>query len=190
MPISLPPVLAGQAKASDKEVATAQEAMVQVFSREQDAAMEGRAVIAAAVAAGEDIQLHVYNNRLPSCHYVFKDGSQATFVNGIYKTGNPYEIEQLDKEVRMNHPHIFIDKSTPAVVSAKLDADPMAALRDKLRAEIIAELKPKDMGSNRTLGSGELVPAGTDKVQENVAGQGGNALPAALVAALNKNRAS
>jgi hypothetical protein len=143
------------------------------------------------VEAGIDLELHIYSNRLPSCHYVFKDGSQATFVNGVYKTANPYEIEQLDKEVRAGHPHIFIDKRVPHVISAKLDADPMAALRAQIRAEILAESAPTQMGNNRVMDGNSLKPASTADVAVATAGgvNGGASqqLPASLMAALNKN---
>lgn len=188
---NLPPVLAGQQKSSDKEVASAQEAMVQVFTAEQEARAAGNEVVNAAAEAGQDVDLHVYHNRLPSCHYVFKDGSQGTFVAGVYKTANPYEVEQLDKEVRLKHPHIYVDKTKPAVISAKLDADPMAALREKIRAEILAESAPKDMGANRVMDGNSLKPASTADVAVATAGgvngSASNALPASLVAALNKS---
>lgn len=183
-----PPVLAGQIKSSDKEVANAQEKMAQVFQVEQDARAAGNEIVQQAKESGEDVQLHVYNCRLPSCHYVFRDGSQATFVAGVYKTANPYEIEQLDQEVRRGHPHIFINKET-AVVSAKLDADPLAALKAKIRAEILAESDPKDFGTNPDTASKILQPAGTNQVAAAIAGgmsATGKPLPAALVAALNK----
>lgn len=189
MSFNTPPVLAGQMKSSDKEVANAQQQMVTVFQAEQDARAAGNEVVQAAKEAGEDVQLHVYKNYLPSCHYVFKDGSQATFVAGEFKTANPYEIEQLDAEVRRGHPHIYIDKTKPAVVSAKLDADPMAALREKIRAEILAEQAPRNLGTNQDTASKLLQPAGTDKIAAAVAGgmsATGQPLPASLVAALNK----
>lgn len=181
-----PPVLAGQMKSSDREIAAAQQTMSSVFEKEQEARAAGNEVVQLAKESGEDIQLHVYKNYLPSCHYVFKDGSQATFVAGEYKTANPYEIEQLDAEVRRGHPHIYIDK-TKAIVSAKLDADPMAALRDKIRAEILAESAPKDMGSNVENDPTRLKPAGTDKVAAAVANGMSQSLPQSLMAALNKN---
>lgn len=184
-----PPVLAGQMKSSDKEVASAQEKMAQIFQNEQESRAAGNEVVQAAKESGEDIQLHVYNCRLPSCHYVFKDGSQATFVAGVFKTANPYEIEQLDAECRRGHPHIFIDKNAPAVVSAKLDADPIAALKAKIRAEILAEGDPKDFGTNPDTASKILQPAGTNQVAAAVAGgmsSTGQPLPASLMAALRK----
>jgi len=185
-PNTTPPVLAGQARASDPEIAKAQETMATVFQQEQNARAQANESLNTARDNGEDVQLHVYKNRLPSCHYVFKDGSQATFVNGEYKTANEYEVQQLDAEVKRGHPHIFIDK-TNAVVSSKLDADPMAALREKIRAEIIAEQAPKDFGSNQT-GQNVLKPAGTNQVAAAVAGgvsSTGQPIPAALKAALN-----
>lgn len=184
---NLPPVLAGQMKSSDKEVATAQEQMAAIFVAEQERAINGRIAVQDQIEAGQDLQLHVYKNRIPSCHYVFRDGSQATFVNGEFKTANPYEIEQLDKEVRMNHPHIYIDKTVPAVVSAKAEADPMAALRAKIRAEILAESAPQDMGSNRPQDGSALKPSSTADIATAVAGgvaATGQPLPAALRAAL------
>lgn len=193
-----PPVLAGQSRSSDKEVAAAQETMASTFSREQEAAGNAREQVNKLIAAGEDLQLHVYKNHLPSCHYVFRDGSQATFVNGEFKTANPYEIEQLDSEIRRGHPHIYISKDAPAVVSAKLDADPMAALRAKIRAEIELENAPKDMGANRPMDGTQLKPANTSDVAAAVAGGAptaasiasssgtGQQIPAALKAALNK----
>lgn len=190
MPINTPPVLAGQMKSSDKEVATAQEQMVQAFTSEQEKSAAARQEVNTQIAAGEDLQVHIYKNHLPSCHYVFKDGSSAVFVDGVFKTANPYEIEQLDKEVRLNHPHIYIDRTVPSIVSAAAIADPMSALREKIRAEILAESAARDMGSNQVQDGTALKPSSSDVMGVlGVASNNGsqqNALPASLQAALNK----
>lgn len=187
MPINTPPVLAGQSRSSEPEIAKAQETMASVFEREQVARADASATLQDKVDAGEDVQLHVYKNRLPSCHYVFKDGSQATFVNHEFKTANEYEIAQLDKEVKLNHPHIYIDKAN-AVISKKLDADPMAALREKIRAEILAEQQPKDMGSNIVQDGTQLKPSSTADIAPASANGIAQPMPQSLMAALAKNQ--
>jgi hypothetical protein len=184
---TLIPALAASQKSAEPEIAKAQEQMAATFSAEQEKSALAKQALAELLASGAEVQLHIYKNRLPSCHYVFKDGSQATFVKGVYKTANSVEIEQLDKEVRSGHPHIFIDKNEPAVISSTDDADPMAALRAKIRAEILAENTPRDLGNNLDPADKKLNVAGTDQVAQNVSNGAAALMPAALLAAMSKN---
>lgn len=95
--------------------------------------------------------LRVFKATLPSVNYIFKNGKPAIFVNGMYTTDVPFEIEELDAEIATRHPHIFIDESMREIDSAKVD--PIAALREKIIAEYKAKMEAatahdNDLGNN------------------------------------------
>lgn len=182
------PALAAQGGlSSDKEVANAQKQMVEVFTSEQAKSAAAKDALASDIAAGKEVMLHVYHNRLPSCNYVFKDGSAAPFKDGVYRTAVATEIVELDNEVKRNHPHIYINKEA-AVVSDKL-VDPMAALKDKLKKEILAEQEReanKDFGSNLQPGEQRLNASNSKDMAANISNGAASlqALPPSLLAAL------
>lgn len=73
---------------------------------------------------------------LPSCKYYFADKTEAVFLNGRFRTNRQSQIDELNAEIELGHPHIH----SPREVS-ELKEDPLAGMRAKLRAEFIAELK-------------------------------------------------
>lgn len=83
----------------------------------------------------------LYKSRMPSCQYFFKDGSRADFVNGRFSTDEEDKIEQLDKELKANHPHIYVDDNEVEVDTEK--QDPLEHLRAKFIAEYLKEQKDK-----------------------------------------------
>ena len=80
--------------------------------------------------------LQLYKIRLPNCvagKYIFLNGKEAAFIGGRYATAVPTEIEQLDKEIEMDHPHIYRDAEEMTMDSDV--KDPLAVLRDKFFKE-------------------------------------------------------
>ena len=117
--------------------------------------------------------LRVFKATLPSVNYIFKNGKPAIFVNGMYTTDVPFEIEELDAEISTRHPHIFIDESMREIDSAKVD--PIAALREKIIAEYKATMAAAtSMDNDRgTAEAPKLKPASTSDIMEAAAGGSG-----------------
>lgn len=125
--------------------------------------------------------LRVFKATLPSVNYVFKNGKPAIFVQGVYTTDVPFEIEELDAEIATRHPHIFIDESMREIDSAKVD--PIAALREKIIAEYQATMAAatsldNDLGNST---QGALKPASSVDIAAASAGGSGAGLAARLV---------
>lgn len=125
--------------------------------------------------------LRVFKATLPSVNYIFKNGKPAIFVNGMYTTDVPFEIEELDAEIATRHPHIFIDESMREIDSAKVD--PIAALREKIIAEYQATMAAatsldNDLGNST---QGALKPASSVDIAAASAGGSGAGLAARLV---------
>lgn len=88
-------------------------------------------------------------SNLPSCKYIFTTGKVAHFVQGIYRTADKKEVAELTADIEAGHPHISFGAER-LVDTAKLD--PMAALREKIIAEYVANEKAatntaNDMGT-------------------------------------------
>lgn len=90
--------------------------------------------------------LHVFKSTLPSINYIFKDGRQAVFTHGMYTTDNQKFIDELNEEIAAGHPHIVVDPDKRTMDSSELD--PIANLRERLRAEILAEMEKASDPSN------------------------------------------
>lgn len=85
-------------------------------------------------------------------HFGFPGGGTAIFFNGRYRTDNPEEIKELKSEVDKGNPYINSYREVDA-----LKEDPLAALRAKLKQEVLEEFKrgearatnpDNDMGGN------------------------------------------
>lgn len=131
--------------------------------------------------AEEIVILNVYKSQVSSIKYVFKDGREACFVNGIYRTADAAEIEELDKELSGGrHPILYIDKAEKTIESNRID--PMAVLRENIIAEYLAEQAAlndptRDMGNTK---QEPVKPASTADVGAAAAGGDGSASAAAL----------
>lgn len=82
--------------------------------------------------------------------YIFKNGKEAPFVAGRYITDIKSEIEELEHEVSLSHPIIFIDANEKEVDASKLD--PVEEIKRKAIAEFIvsqaaANSKTNDRGN-------------------------------------------
>lgn len=122
----------------------------------------------------------VFRSTLPSCVYVFKAGKHANFIDGKYRTNIAHEIAELDAEIAAGH--TFISSKPEELVSA---VDPMTALREKFRAELLAE-QAAAAKTNPNIGStdqGKLNVASSEAVKQLSAGSSSPAgAPAPAVA--------
>lgn len=99
---------------------------------------------------------HIFKSTLGSSQYIFGGdpekksdpirGKVAHFMQSVGKTGSEFktaveaEIKELKAEISAGHPHIFQD-ANPVNQTIDSDADPLAALKAQIRAELIAEGK-------------------------------------------------
>lgn len=128
--------------------------------------------------------LRVFKSTMPSVNFIFGNGKPAIFQAGVYRTDVAEEIQALEYEVRLGHPHIYIDPAEQEVDSELLD--PMTALRAKIREEILAEeaekaLKASDI--SRDMGTSDqssVKPASTVDIAPAAAGGSGASLVASL----------
>lgn len=96
-----------------------------------------------------------FQSRLPSSRYIFKDGTVATFVNGEFLTDVESQIAELMSEINSKnaHPYIYVD---PERKEVDIEADPQAALKAQIRAELEAEMLLKNLNpSSVNMGSTE-----------------------------------
>jgi hypothetical protein len=77
----------------------------------------------------------LYKSRIPSVNYLFRNGKPAIFVNGRFSTAVPAEIEELDHEVALGHPTIYVDAAEATIDVSKT---PYEAIREKIIAEYLA----------------------------------------------------
>lgn len=98
-------------------------------------------------------QLHVFRSSIKSIQVVTGSGRKILFVNGIFYTKHPEEIEFLNSMVQDNR-GIYVDAGRAVIDEG--DLDPMATLKAKLRQELLAEmqvqLNPENDRGNYTQG--------------------------------------
>lgn len=95
--------------------------------------------------------LHLFQSNLQSHNFVFKNGTVAHFIRGVYTTDIESEIDELNAEIKARHPHIFIDPNRVTIAADELD--PMSALKKKLKEEIRAEMEAAAGTTTRNMGS-------------------------------------
>ena len=113
---------------------------------------------------------HLFKTRMASCNYVFPNGKVAIFVNHMYFTDSPYEIEQLNKEIELGHKELHVDPNEITVSEDR--SNPVAALRRRIaeeeRAKIMAELaEGRDFGKSD---QSVFTPASTSTIAPVTAG--------------------
>ena len=126
--------------------------------------------------------LTVFKSSLPSINYIFKNGKPAIFINGAFRTDVDWEIGELTNEVKLGHPHIYIDKNEVTVDSAMLD--PMAQLRARIIAEEAEKIRAAAGNPDRDMGTSEqqkLNVGTTRDIAEAAVGGSGTSLAARLV---------
>lgn len=84
---------------------------------------------------------------IPSCKYLFANGTAAYFTDGRYATQDEKEIEELEAEIKARHPHIYIDANEKETEAAILD--PMSSLKKRIIEDYLKEqASGKDMGTS------------------------------------------
>lgn len=87
---------------------------------------EMRAREAAKTAAENETRY--YRSVIPSINFIFPSGKAAIFVKGVYKTNMENEIECLDREVKLGHPHIQF------MTAEEAKAAPLAGFSEEILA--------------------------------------------------------
>lgn len=123
----------------------------------------------------------IYKATLPSVNYIFKNGKPAIFIQGKYATAVVAEIAELDDEIALGHPHIFVDPNEAEIDSNALS--PIEALTAQIRAQLVAEMQAatdpsNDMGTST---QGALKPASTSDIAAAAVGGSGEGLSARLM---------
>ena len=85
----------------------------------------------------QESRFHVFFSHAKSMQTVTGDGRKIVFVSGKYYTKHAGEIEFLKSMVEENR-GIYIDPNLLTVSEA--DRDPVQALKNKIRQEILAEM--------------------------------------------------
>lgn len=142
--------------------------------------------------------LHVFKAKVPYVKYAFGDGREAEFIKepgstyGVYYTNQPELIDELNHQIKMRHPLIFVDPAQPTIVAE--DRDPKIRQRKQIIADLMAEGWMKtdpsnDMGA--TIQGNLKVASTTDIAATAAGGDGANdtARLAALAAQLSKTAA-
>lgn len=125
--------------------------------------------------------LRIFKSSLPFVNYVTRAGKQLVFMGGKFMTSVEAEIKELEEEVAGGHPHIYIDPKEKEV-DEKL-ADPMAALKDKIIKDYLAEQAAATLDPDRNMGEstqGKLMAATSKDVGAAMAGGSGAQLASQL----------
>jgi hypothetical protein len=139
--------------------------------------------------------LRVYKSTMPSCNFIMPNGKPIIFQQGVYYTSNEQEIQTLDYEIKLGHPHLFIDAAQVEIESE--DLDPLNALKKNVvgkmtREELIAALQAKELEAidpNRDMGESaqdSVKPASSRDVAPAAAGGSGASLVAKLTGIKSK----
>ncbi len=137
---------------------------------------------------------YLFKSPTPNWVYIFPNGKRLIFSKGIATTSDPKEVAHLNLEIELGHPQIFVD---PNEVQVSLDrVDPIAALKGRLRMELLAEIAQEmaaatnpgnDMGKSE---QGKFKPASTSDMLAVTANGDAAARMAALRAATAKVESS
>lgn len=118
----------------------------------------------------ETTKLHLFKTRMPngSMQYIFGSepikGRVANFVRGMYATKDPIEVDELKKEVSLNHPHIYVEPGLEVVDEDFLN--PIEAIKRQAREEMLKELLSKgvDLKDFGTYDHKKFKPTSTTEV--------------------------
>ena len=129
--------------------------------------MHTAALKANMAADSTKVTARVFRSNISSSRYVFKNGKVAPFIGGKYTTDIKHEIDELDTEIEMRHPHISANKEEVVNV-----VEPLEALKAKFFAEFQAAqatnlLKSNDAGTSE---QGKLNVANSTTVAAGMAG--------------------
>ena len=113
--------------------------------------------------------LRVYKSTVPSIVYICKNGKPCNFIQGVYRTDIEAEIQELDAEIALKHPQLYIDSNEREIDSELVD--PVAALRASIIADYLAtQAKVTDPEHNMgSYAAGQVVPASTKNIASAIA---------------------
>lgn len=139
--------------------------------------MHTAALKANMAADSTKVTARVFRSNISSSRYVFKNGKVAPFIGGKYTTNIKHEVDELDAEIEMKHPHISANKEE--VVNT---IEPLEALKAKFFAEFQAAqaaniLKDNDAGISE---QGKLNVANSTTVAAGMSGSSSTATAPAL----------
>lgn len=112
----------------------------------------------------------VFKSYIPSSKFVFASGKECNFVGGEYFTDDPKDIKELESEIKLGNPHIYIDPDKVEVDTDTLDPIEFIkrkAISDYIAAEAVATKATNDMGKTATQ---KLNPANSSTVKHGAAG--------------------
>lgn len=118
----------------------------------------------------------VFKARIPSVNYIFKNGKPAIFIAGRFLTDIPAEIKELEEEIALGHPHIYVDDNEETVEAAD-PGELMMGLREKFFKEF-QEAHQRALNPDNDMGSTDQVPlnpASSTDVATAAAGGDGSA---------------
>lgn len=125
--------------------------------------------------------LHVYQSTIPYVKMIRTDGKELAFREGKYHTDDKGDIEFLEKEIAIGHPHISKPQNESEQVIESSMLDPMTALYSRIeqevRAKIAAEAASGDL--NKDMGKTEqepLKPASSVDVAQAMLGGSGQSM--------------
>ncbi len=113
----------------------------------------------------------LYKSTFKFGNFIFPTGRVAHFKGGMYVTSDAYEIKELDREISLGHPQIYIDPNA-RTISAEQE-NPMLALKKKFYEEFMAE-QAAHLDPTNNLGEsaqGPLKPASTTDIAPVTVGQ-------------------
>lgn len=125
------------------------------------------------VTPQETPKKRVYKSVASSMQMITTGGKRILFVSNRHITADEDVINYLDKEIRNGCKDVFIDTGE-MYYDPKLH-DPIAALRHKLREEILEEMKKVSGDPGRDMGNSiadKFTPANTQTIASVAAGSG------------------
>ena len=127
--------------------------------------------------------LNVYKSAIPHINYIFKNGKLAVFTNGVFRTDIEGEIQELETEIKLGHPHIYVDAAEKIIDSEMVD--PMNALRHKIIQEFLAKQAETAGNPDRDMGTTDknvgVMPATSKTIAEAAAGGSGTPTGARII---------
>lgn len=108
--------------------------------------------------------LNVFKSAIKHINILMENGKQLSFHNHRYETDDAAEIAFLNKQIEAGHVHIYVDDKEVTV--DKDVKDPLEAIKEKVRQELLAEMaaatrKDNDAGSTESAAPASLGMATT-----------------------------
>jgi glutamine phosphoribosylpyrophosphate amidotransferase len=113
-----------------------------------------------------EINLVTFRSPRASWRYIFRNGVAGHFINHIFVTSDPAEVDELRREMKQLE---LVEVSAESLEVERAD-DPIAVMRAKMRKELLEEIAAKTketVNPGRDLGSADKVapvPASSEDV--------------------------